>query len=211
MKKMLAKCIFSSVFFFSIFSIASAQMGIGLVTSLDLYQRYTNPEDLTGFSRSSGSALLNLSAGPKIWLGSKEFSLSVEAQANLGGLGYSVSENKGYGHLAIPIIGSLNFAHLSGLNKSDGMGFSVGGGIQYNRTEFYGLDSDFAKKGVVRDYFQTYVAQIGYGFGISGFGGSLLGRFGYNQETKASSFNLGIQVDMNFITMKHIDDPASQL
>lgn len=198
---------------FIIFSVGSifGQIGAGLVTSIDMYQRYTNPDDGLSENLSSGSALLNLSAGPKIWIGAKDFSVSIESQANLGILGFSLNENKGLGQLAIPVIANLNFSKLSGLAKSDGVGFVLGGGIQYNHTELYGVKEEFKLQGIQRDFFRTYIIQAGVGFGITGFGGILLARYGFDPDSNASSLNIGLQLDMNFIMMKNIDDPASQL
>ena len=41
----------------------------------------------------------------------------------------------------------LNFNGLSGLDREGRLGFSVGGGIQYSKTELYGLDDSYASQG----------------------------------------------------------------
>jgi len=187
-----------------------AQVGYGIVASNDLYQWYKNPDD--GISDPThGNAILNLSVGPKIWVGGKKFSFSVEGQANMGFTGFTIGENKGYGAVAFPIIGSLNFGGLSTFDREGKAGFSLGGGIQYNKTELYGLRDEFVDLGVTRDYFRTIIVQAVGGFGVSGFALSGVLRFGFDPDTDAASFNFGIQYDFNRPMMKKIDDPNSAL
>ncbi len=185
----------------------NAQAGIGIVTGFDLYQQYTNPTTQGG--ASSGSAILNPFVGPKVWLGTKEASLSLEAQVNWAMVGLSLNEYKGLGHIAFPIIANLNFGKLSGLTRKNGFGFLVGAGLQYSKTELYGLNPEFDH--LERSLFPTMIVQAGIGYGISGFGGSLVGRYGFDNDSNARTFNIAIQVDMNFVKMKEIDDPASRL
>lgn len=71
-------------------------------------------------------------------------SVSVEAQACVGFLGLALDDYKGMGTLSYPIMAKLNFNGLSALDKEGRMGLSIGGGLQYNRTEWYGLDEEFA-------------------------------------------------------------------
>ena len=59
------------------------QFGFGTVGGFDFYQRYKNPVDNIAYP-ASGNALLNIIYGPKIWIGSKKFSVSLEGQVNLG-------------------------------------------------------------------------------------------------------------------------------
>lgn len=192
-------------------SIVHAQFGIGATVSNDIYNRYSNPEDGIA-ARSNGSFLLNLAVGPKIWIGGESFSVSAEAQANWGMLGLSLGDFKGLGNASFPIIGKLNFAGLSGLNKEGRFGFSIGGGIQYNKTEIYKLKNSFAEQGVTRDFYKTYIIQAGYGFGISGFCIQGFVRYGFNPDLDgANSFNFGLQYDFNIPKLKQISDPASEL
>ena len=88
----------------------NAQFGYGLTFSNDIYNRYQNPEqeDIDVYE-GNGSLLLNLGAGPKIWIGAPKFSFSLEAQAKIGLLGVGLKDFKGIGNHAIPIIGRLNF------------------------------------------------------------------------------------------------------
>lgn len=188
----------------------SAQFGYGFTLTNDLYHRYVNPEDGVA-GRSAGSAILNLGAGPKIWVGGQNMSVSVEAQACIGFLGLALNDYKGMGTLSYPIMAKFNFNGLSALDKEGRMGLSIGGGLQYNRTEWYGLDEEFASKGVSRKLQKTYIAQVGYGFGISGFGLQLYTRYGWNKDTGASGLNIGLQWDFNASLMKKITSPESSL
>ena len=200
-----------SLFFFLAPNQGYSQFGIGLTGGVDLYNRYVNPEDSVA-SPSNGSAILNLALGPKIWVGGKSFSVSVESAANWGMLGLSLKDYKGLGSLSIPVMAKLNFGGLSGLNKDMGFGFSIGGGIQYSRTELYGLTNEFSDLGVTRDYFKTYNIQAGYGVGISGFTAHAFARYGFNPDIDgASNLHIGIQADFNLIQLKKIRRPESEL
>jgi hypothetical protein len=190
--------------------IANAQFGYGITASNDLYHRYVNPENGT-LDPASGSAILNLGAGPKIWLGNKKMSVSLEGQAVVGFLSLSTKEYKGLGSIAFPLLAKLNFKGLSTFDREGKMGFSIGGGLQYNKTEFFGLTEEFLKKGVVRDFFTTYVIQAGYGFGISGFTAHGIVRYGFNPDDKTNTLNIGLQYDFNAPMLKKITSPESEL
>ncbi|MCZ2101434.1 MAG: hypothetical protein LC107_07860 [Chitinophagales bacterium] len=189
----------------------NAQIGYGLTASTDLYHRYVNPKDDI-LSPSSGSAILNLGAGPKIWIGGKGFSFSAEGQAVVGFLSLSTKDYKGLGSVAFPVLGKFNFKGLSGLNSEGQLGFSIGGGIQWNKTELWGLTDKAAEKGVKRDFFPTYVVQAGWGFGISGFTLQGIVRYGFNPDDhKSNTLNVGFQYDFNLPMLKKIDNPQSAL
>ncbi|MBT8191167.1 MAG: hypothetical protein HKO89_01720 [Saprospiraceae bacterium] len=201
------------LFLFALTSLTTmhAQTGIGLTISNDLYNRYVNPKDGIE-SPSNGSVLLNLAIGPKIWLGSESFSFSAEAQANWGILALSLADYKGLGSASFPIMGKFNFAGLSGLNKEGRFGFSIGGGIQFNKTEIYYQTNDFKEKGGERSFFKTYVIQAGYGFGISGFTMHGFVKYGFDPDVDgASNLHIGIQYDFNIPKLSKISDPASAL
>lgn len=189
----------------------SAQFGYGCTFSWDLYNRYANPSDGIAHN-ANGGALLNFALGPKIWIGGEKFSFSAETQANIGLLGLAVNDYKGMGNFSVPVIGKLNFAGLSGLNKEGRFGFSIGGGMQWNKTEIYGLKEDFEERGVTRDYFKTYIVQAGYGFGVSGFTAYGFVRYGFNPDLEgANNMHYGLQFDFNLPYLKKIDDPNSSL
>lgn len=191
---------------------AKAQFGIGLTFNNDIYHRFTNPK-VSGDDayRSAGSAILNFAIGPKIWVGGSNVSLSVEGLAGIGVLGFGVKDFKGMGTSYFPMMAKLNFNGLTALDKEGRIGFFVGGGIQYSRTELYGLKDSYALEGTTRSLFPTYVAQVGVGFGISGFALAGTLKYGWNQETKANIMALGMQWDFNVPMLKKIANPASSL
>ena len=197
------KPIFCLLFSLMTFTSIYSQVGIGLTGGLDLYQRYSNDDSIA--YGSAGSAVANLFIGPKIWLGGDKMSLSVETQANLGLLGLAVKDYKGLGMVAFPVIGRLNFQGLSGLDKEGKVGFSIGGGIQYY------LANSFEDQGVERSFFRTYIIDTAVGFGMSGFAGSVYLRYGFDPNSSANSFNLGLQFDFNIPKLKSITDPNSEL
>jgi len=187
-----------------------AQIGIGWVLSHDFYNHYTNPAD--GISDPThGNVLLNVGVGPKIWLGAKKVSLSIEGQTNVGLTGFTLNENKGLGSLAIPVLANLNFLGSSSLDREGKPGFFIGGGTQFVRTELYGLRDEFVDKGVKRDFFQVYVIQAGGGFGVSGVIFQGFVRYGWSPDSEARTLNIGMQYDFNYLMMRKIDDPNSAL
>jgi hypothetical protein len=206
MKKIL---IIASILQFSILSFG--QFGYGLTASTNIYDRYTNPKDAGDAYRSAGAFFPNIGVGPKIWMGGQNMSLSLEAQAGLSVFALALKDYKGMGAVQFPILAKLNFNGLSGLDKEGKLGFTIGGGIQFTRTELYGLRESFELAGTKRTLFPTYIAQVGYGFGLSGFCLNAFGRFGYNPDTKANNLSVGIQYDFNFNLLKKIATPASSL
>ena len=204
--------IITSVFIiFLITNKISAQFGYGFTVTNDLYQRYTNPEDNTDQYRGSGSAILNFAAGPKIWIGGQNVSVSLEAQAGIGFLSLGLKDYKGLGAAYFPIMAKLNFKGLSGMDKEGRQGWYIGGGLQYFRTELYGLNNQAEQAGVKRALYPSYIGQFGYGFGLSGFVASGFIRAGYHPDTKANFFAIGIQADFNRPMLKKISNAASQL
>jgi hypothetical protein len=193
----------------SIFCLTTLQaqpFGIGLTVKNDLYQRYSNPKDEIA-SGSAGSFLLNFGLGPKFWVGGEDFSVSVEGSANIAPLALSTGDFKGLGAGAFPLMMKFNFQGLSGVNKEGKFGLSIGGGIQYSRTELFGLKNSFAEDGVERKLFKTYIGEIAYGFGMSGFAGYVFLRYGRESDTKANTFNFGLGYDINIPRFKELTDP----
>ncbi len=185
------------------------KFGYGLTFCNDIYHRYSNPKDNIA-SPSAGSAILNFSAGPKIWIGGRDATFSLEGQAGIGLLGMSIKDFKGLGTANFPVLAKLNFNGLSTMDKEGQLGFSIGGGIQYTKTEIFGLSDDFEDKGVRRNYFRTYLAQAGYGFGLAGFAVHGFVRYGWNGE-KANTMSLGLQWDFNATQLKKIKTKESSL
>lgn len=192
--------------------VLNAQFGYGLTFSNDIYNRYTNPEqkDIDVYE-GNGSLLLNFGLGPKIWIGAPKFSFSLETQAKIGMLGLALKDFKGIGNHSIPIIGRFNFGGLTALDKEGKFGWSIGGGIQLNKTELYYTSNEYTDRGIDRNYFKTFVGQIAYGFGLSGFAIQGVFRVGYNPDTKANSFNFGLQYDLNVPKLRQISSPESEL
>lgn len=193
------------------FNLGYSQFGYGATVTNDLYQYYQNPSDDTGESTSVGNALFNLGAGPKIWVGGNDFSISIEAQAVIGLTAFSASDYKGLGSIAYPMMAKFNFGGLSSMDKEGKFGWSIGAGIQYTKTELYGLSSDFEAKGGKRDLFKNYIGQVGYGFGMSGFSAHGFVRFGYDPDDKSTVLSVGVQYDFNVHKLREISDPASEL
>ena len=209
---MYLKKLSSLLAFLFLITTLNAQFGYGYTINNDIYHLLTNPEsDNANRYGSAGSALLNVGVGPKIWVGGQSFSLSVEATPQIGFLGLATNDYKGLGTFKLPIVANFNFKGLSGFDNEMRAGFLLGGGIQYNRTELYGLDDDYGEDGVSRKLFQTYVVQAGYGFGIQGFGMTVVGRYGFNPDTKANNLSLGFQWDFNVPSLKKIKNKASSL
>ncbi len=189
---------------------AHAQFGYGAVVYWDAYSRYLNPSDDIA-NRSAGSAVANLGIGPKLWVGGKGVSLSVEATANLGILGLSTKDYKGLGIVSFPLLAQLNFGGSSSFSNSGKLGFSIGGGLQYNKTELYYLSQEYKDKGVTRDFFTTYIGQVGVGFGLNGVVINGFFRYGFHPDSDARTYNMGLQFDLNVFSIKKIDRPESEL
>lgn len=205
------KVIYATLFIIMLLaSSVKAQFGIGLAAKWDLYHRITNPSDDLAYT-SAGSAILNLGLGPKIWLGHPKMSLSVEAIPSIGFLGLAIKDYKGLGTASLPILACLNIKGVSGLDPEGRTGMSIGGGIDYSRTELYGLDPDYKRQGVSRGWNKTYLVHAGYGFGLQGFGLQGFGRYGFNPDNDASTFSVGILWDFNFLRLRKIKNKASEL
>jgi hypothetical protein len=187
-----------------------AQFGIGFTVTNDLYMRAANPDDDIA-SEGAGSVLMNFGVGPKIWLGGEKASLSLEATAMIAPFAISIVDYKGIGMAAFPLMAKLNFGGMSGLDKEGKFGFYIGAGVQYTRTELFYVTNGFKDDGGTRALFDTYIGQVGYGFGMSGFAASLYTRVGYNKDTKANLFSLGFQFDFNIPKLKEINSPSSSL
>lgn len=173
---------------------AQIKANFSLIYGLDFYQRMVNPSENNSFDRSAGSALLNLTLGPRVTVGGSNFSVSIESQGNIGLLGFNVQEYKGLGTLSVPILARLNFKGLSQLNNNFSFGNSFAGGIQYNKTELYGVTNKFKTQGLKRKFFPVYVLEYATGMGFKSATVEIYIRGGWNPQTKANSLNLGINL-----------------
>ena len=172
-----------------------SQIGFGTTGGIDFYQRYTNPDDGIAYP-SAGNVLLNFVFGPKIWVGNKNVSLSVEMPFNLGMTTLAIKDFKGMGSFAVPVIGKLNFSALSGFYPAFGKGMSVGAGIQWTRTELL-LLRRYKEKNVKRKFFKTYVLEIDFGYGSFGTAGYVYVRAGKSFRSGAKILNIGVLVSIN--------------
>jgi len=73
------------------------------------------------------------------------------------------------------------------------------------------LTNEYDANGVQRSLSKVYVGVLGYGFGISGFVGQVVAKYGMHPDTKANVFGLGLQFDFNIPKLQQISDPASEL
>ena len=183
----------------------SGQFAYGLTAKTELYSRYSNPQDGIA-SPASGSALINLGLGPKIWIGGENFSLSGEAVAVISPFAVSLGDFKGLGAVSLPVMAKINIGGLSTLNKEGKFGFSAGVGYQWTRTELFGLTSKFEDQDVSRKYFKNLIGEVGFGFGMGGFAGILYLRYGRDSSARSNIFTLGLGYDFNAPRLKVTTD-----
>jgi len=169
----------------------TAQVEYGYVFGLDFYERFVNEEDELA-SASAGNALTNLFIGPKMWIGTKKFSFSLEGQMNVGLTTLSLDDYKGIGSLSFPLLAKLNFGGDSGLRRKFKWGFYAGGGMEWVKTELIYLKDSFEDKGVKRSLFQNYVIEVGFGRGGFGMDGNFYFRYGFNKDKIGSVLHLGM-------------------
>lgn len=172
----------------------SAQFNIGFLSGGDLYQRQVNPIDFSGgLDRSAGSAIMNSNLGLKVLAGTPKFSFSVESYANFGALALNIEEYKGLGSLVVPVLAKLNFNGLSGLGLDENeFGWSIGGGYQWSRTEWYGLSTAAREAGAQRNFFENYVVELGFGTGSKSKFQEYFIRFGLDPNVKSNVFHFGV-------------------
>lgn len=185
-------------FFFGFSYTLMSQFGIGLKGTLDAYQRYANPLDPDDGTKSNSAGHIGgVGIGPKIWIGGENFSVSFEGEITYGTYGYSFNDDKGYGILAFPLLMKFNRNGASGFFRKQGAGISLGGGIQYNRTEVF-RDWE-AYPDLKRTFFPTYIGELGL-HAASGDGAdlALYLRLGYG-EKEARSLNVGIIIQFNYM------------
>ena len=139
--KIVLKYCFPLLLIFGFARGAEGQIGLGVAYGFDLYQYHVNPREAPGQPRAdAGSALFNLNIGPKLWIGGKQFSLSVEGQIGIAPFAFDVNNYKGLGAFYFPVMASLNFKGLSGFQERGGWGIGIAGGLQNTRTDLYFLD-----------------------------------------------------------------------
>lgn len=186
--------------------VVAQNFAYGLTLKHDLYNRYANPSDDIA-SRSAGSALLNIGAGPKVWFGANDFTFSPEVSFMFSPFALSTGDYKGIGAFSIPILAKFEFFGNSNMNKDGKFGFSLGGGIQYSKTELFYLKPSFKNEGVQRSFFRTYIIEADIGYGMSGFDAHLFIRYGWSNDTDANTLNIGMGYDLNAPKFKRDSDP----
>ncbi|NOT36676.1 MAG: hypothetical protein HOP11_04810 [Saprospiraceae bacterium] len=165
------------------------------IIGCDLYQWYRNPQNNSSELGGSSGGIFPLVLGTEFMAGKGNYSFGIQTNANLGIFNFD-TDYKGLGAVAFPFIAKVNYGCLSGFS-SKMIGFSVGGGIQYQRTELFGLSSKFDQ--YEREFFPTYIGQIEIAGGLGGLNISYYLRMGLNQELKeAFSFNSGVLFSLNY-------------
>lgn len=190
------KTIFISLFFICGYITAQGQFGAGYVSTVDTYQYLKNPEIVNGvdYKNSVGSTILNFGIGPKIWMGNAKYTLSLEAQANLGFLAFDLKNYRGLGALSIPIIAKINTRGMSGFALLPFPGISIGGGVQYSLTDLaFVSDQEQSERG---DWYRMYIIDVGFGLGMRGRDISMYARYGFGDQ-QSRAFHLGITLNVN--------------
>jgi hypothetical protein len=195
------------VLLFSIFLSGSglkAQfVSFGTTLGVDLYQHISVPSTELVEAYSTGSALVNINFGPKIWFGKGKTNFSLEAQASYAPFAYDTKDYKGLGALSFPLIGSLNFNGVSTTQSGFGTGFSVGGGVLYTNADLYFLSDDYG--GIPRvdrlQYFPAYFGQVAFGGGGAGLAINLYVRYGVGPDN-AAFFSTGIMMNINSTSIR---------
>ncbi len=145
-----------------------AQTKLDFIFGADVYQWYLNPVDpQVPESRSSAGQLLGLQTGLKFSGGGSRFGLAIECSGNFAPLAFDFPKFKGLGAASYQLIGKMNVGALTGFSKDQLFGFSLGAGLQYSRTELFGLTDAYAH--LRRNWFKTYVGEIAIGGGLSRF------------------------------------------
>ena len=187
--------------------VLSAQsFSYGLTFKNDLYTRYVNPSDGIS-SASAGSALINLGIGPKVWIGGDNFTISPEASFMYSPFALSANEYKGLGAISFPVMIKFEFFGLSNMNEDGKLGFALGAGYQWSKTELYGVSQSFKEQGVSRPFYRTFIIEGDFGFGISGFDLHGFIRYGFDAPRGANTLNIGIGYDFNIPRLKEEADP----
>lgn len=174
------------------------QFGAGLTFGYGLYNWYQHPNIASDTLKRSSGATGGFHIGPKLWVGRKNFSVSVEGQINYTLFTLDLAENKGMGSLDFPIMLLFNFKGLANLYEPEfyGWGLSFGGGIQYSKTELYSIPDEF--KDIDRPFFRTYIFNVNLGYALGRQTIYWHFRFGFNEQ-RALSLNYGISWGWNFI------------
>ncbi|MFN8278888.1 MAG: hypothetical protein U0V49_01245 [Saprospiraceae bacterium] len=183
---------------------ATAQFNAGLVFGSDFYQQYANPVSGTTTSGRSSGSVGSFILGAEVMAGARNFSIGVQASANLAPLALDINEYKGLGAVAFPVMAKLNFGALSGFSSKLTGGY-LGGGLQWSRTELFGLNSKH--RNVERDLYSCPFGELGLGGGFGGLTGVFYVRLGFGPD-KRRVLNIGITTRIDFKKNKQLFSPA---
>ena len=191
----------------SLIQLTSGQVAFGVTYGIDLYQHLRTPSTVETEGYSTGSAIFNLNIGPKLWVGGKSFSVSVEAQGGFAPFSLDLDEYKGLGAAYFPLLACFNFAGLTGFQDQGGFGFSVGGGMQITRTELYFLNVEY--EDLEREFFETVFGQVNIGLGRKHQSVYLYLRYGLG-DNDAHNYHVGLMVDHNLTSRKGTKNDKEQ-
>jgi hypothetical protein len=171
------------------------------IFGLDFYQWFRNPycSDCKNTNESSSGSVFSSPLGVRVIVGENNFSIGAEAAVNIGLFNLDLNGYKGLGAMSFPLLLKANFNGLSGLSKNKLIGFSIGGGIQYSKTELFGLSKKYQE--LDRSFFPTYVGEIGIGGGVSGSSVVWNTRVGIGKN-HAFVFNTGLVFYINYFKQK---------
>ena len=186
---------------FLIYLPIQGQLSHKIIIGFDFYQKYRNPEyaKVNDESRSSGNVIFAVPIGLSLAMGKDNFSFSTEASINIAPLALDIGKFKGLGAVSFPLLAKFNFGALSGFSENRLLGYSLGGGVQFNRTELFGLTKKYDY--LERKFFPTYVGELGVGGGVSGLNVILYFRVGTSSQS-AFSFNSGLTFNVDLFKSK---------
>jgi hypothetical protein len=202
------KILFTSCVIFIGVNHVQAQVGVGVVYGFDLYQYNRNPTTIPDtIQHGLGSALFNMSIGPKLWIGLRNVSISVEGQIGISPFALDINEYKGLGAFYFPLMASINYGGLSGFQDVGRWGFGLAGGFQLIRTDLYFLKDEF--ESIDRSVFQTTFGQVNVGFGSKATAVYLYARYGQG-DADAYHWHVGIMLDQNISQRKKMQKTELQ-
>jgi len=182
--------------------ILNAQFNSSFLLGMDIYQKYTNPkEPISGINNSSGAILSAFSIGLQFGYHKKNKGIALEASANFAPLALDIQKLNGVGALSFPFLLKGNFGALSGVSPDKLIGYSIGVGVQLNRTDLFDLKKSI--ENLNSSFFPTFVTEIAAGGGIGGFCLYFFARIGVG-ESQAMSLNFGINTKTTLYKNKQL-------
>lgn len=178
----------------------SAQFGVGMVFSNELFQAYQNPK-VDESDGSVNSVLLSPNFGPKLYFGNESYSVSAHFGVGISLVSMDWSNYKGMGTLYAPAVLAFNFGGLSGFSEEgSSWGGSIGGGVQFGLTDLYFKSIEYAE--LERSLLATPFVQLAAGFGTKGTAIFAYAKYGSGTDD-SSFFSIGIGLEVNFLQRKN--------